>query len=82
LPYHRYYKGDLVSIPAGDPVELVFDLLPMSYQFRAGSRMRISVTCADADNFETPALNPLPKIRVLRNSAHASFVELPIIPGR
>lgn len=82
LPYHRYYKSDLVSIPAGDPVELVFDLLPISYQFRAGNRMRISITCADADNFETPTLNPQPKIRLLRNSAHASFVEFSIIPGR
>ena len=82
LPYHRYYKSNLVSIPAGEPVELVFDLLPISYQFRAGSRMRISVTCADADNFETPTLNPQPKIRLLRNSAHASFVEFSIIPGR
>ena len=82
LPYHRHYKSDLVSFPAGEPVELIFDLLPVAYQFRAGNRVRISVTCADADNFETPTLNPLPKIRLLRNSVHASFVEFPIIRGR
>jgi len=82
LPYHRHYKSDLVSFPAGEPVELIFDLLPVAYRFRAGNRVRISVTCADADNFETPTLNPLPKIRLLRNPVHASFVEFPIIRGR
>ena len=82
LPYHRHYKSDLAPIPAGEPVELVFDLLPISYLFRAGNRIRITVTCADADNFETPELDPAPKIRLLRDTAHASFVELPIIRGR
>jgi putative CocE/NonD family hydrolase len=82
LPYHRHYKSDLAPIAAGEPVELVFDLLPTSYLFRAGNRIRITVTCADADNFETPALDPAPKIRLLRDTAHASFVEFPIILGR
>jgi putative CocE/NonD family hydrolase len=82
LPYHRHYKSDLAQIPAGKPVELVFDLLPTSYLFRAGNRIRITITCADAHNFETPTLNPTPKIRLLRDAAHASFVEFPIIHGR
>jgi uncharacterized protein len=79
LPYHRHYKSELAPIPAGEPVELVFDLLPISYQFRKGNRIRITVTCADTDNFETPTLDPLPKIRLQRNTAYASFVEFPII---
>jgi putative CocE/NonD family hydrolase len=82
LPYHRHYKSDLAPIAAGEPVELVFDLLPTSYLFRSGNRIRITVTCADAENFETPALDPAPKIRLLRDTAHASFVEFPIILGR
>jgi len=82
LPYRRHYKSDLAPIPAGKPVELVFNLLPTSYLFRAGNRIRITVTCADADNFETPALDPAPKIHLLRDAAHASFVELPIIHSR
>ncbi len=47
---------------------------------RRGSRIRLTVTCADADNFDTPALNPSPAIRVLRDAVHASFVELPLLP--
>jgi len=82
LPYHRHYKSDLAPIAAGEPVELVFDLLPTSYLFRAGNRIRITVTCADADNFETPALNPAPKLRLLRDMNHPSFVHLPVVQPR
>ena len=82
LPYHRHYKSDLAPIPAGKPVELVFNLLPTSNLFRAGHCIRITITCADANNFDTPILNPSPKIHLLRDAAHASFVEFPIIPGR
>ncbi len=82
LPYHSHYKSNLAPIPAGKPVELVFALLPTSYLFRAGHRIRLTVTCDDADNFETPILNPAPKISLLRDSTHVSFVELPIIHGR
>jgi putative CocE/NonD family hydrolase len=82
LPYHSHYQIELESIPAGKPVELVFSLLPTSYLFRSGHRLRITITCADAENFDTPVINPTPKIRLFRDAAHASFVEFPIIPGR
>jgi hypothetical protein len=39
----------------------------------------VTVTSADADNFETPALHPAPKISLLRDTAHAPLVEFPII---
>jgi hypothetical protein len=32
-----------------EPVELVFDLLPTSYVFDAGHRIRVTITCADKD---------------------------------
>jgi predicted acyl esterase len=62
-------------------VELVFDLLPISNLFDRGSRIRVTITCADADNFDTPILDPVPEISVLKKTGHASFVELPIIPN-
>jgi putative CocE/NonD family hydrolase len=82
LPYHRHYKSDLAPIPAGEPVELVFDLLPTSYVFRAGHRIRIAITCADADNFETPVLDPPPKLHLLRDSNHPSCIHLPVVPSQ
>ncbi len=79
LPYHHHYKSDLAPISAVQPVELVFDLLPTSTLFRAGNRIRITITFADADNFETPVLNPTPKLHLLRDRNHPSFIQLPVI---
>jgi len=68
-------------MPAGEPIELAFALLPASHVFAKGSSIRITVAFADADNFTTPALDPRPQVRILRDTAHASVVELPVIPA-
>ncbi len=82
LPYHSHSQSDLAPIPAGAPVELVFNLLPTSYRFHKGSRIRIVIALTDADNFDTPVIDPAPKVRLLRDAGHASFVEFPMIPGQ
>jgi putative CocE/NonD family hydrolase len=78
LPYHSHYQSDLTPIPAGEPVELAFSLLPTSYQFHKGSRIRVTVVCADADNFDTPIINPAPRLHLLRDMNHPSFIQLPV----
>lgn len=82
LPYHSHYQSDLVQIPAWEPVELVFSLLPSSYRFHKGSRIRITVVCADADNFDTPIINPAPRLHLLRDMNHPSFIQLPVAQSR
>jgi hypothetical protein len=82
LPFHSHYQSDLEPIPAGHPVELVFSLLPTSYRFPKGSRIRITVAFADADNFETPVLDPAPKLHLLRDKNYPSFVQLPVVQFR
>ena len=79
LPYHSHYRSELEPIPTGKPVELVFSLLPTSYRFRKGSRIRITVAFADADNFETPVIEPAPKLQLLRDMDHPSSVQLPVV---
>lgn len=79
LPFHSYYQTDVTPIPAGEPIELVFSLQPTSYRFQQGNRIRISIVCADADNFETPVLDPTPMFRMLRDPKHPSSIQLPII---
>ena len=73
------YQVDQLPVPAGDPFEMIFSLLPTSYQFHAGSRIRITVAFADAGNFGTPVLNPAPMLQVLRDTNHSSYVEMPVI---
>jgi len=67
------------QIPEGEPVELVFDLLPTVYQFSEGNRIRITIAFADADNFDTPVLDPAPTLNLLRNTSYPIYVELPVV---
>ncbi len=79
LPYHRSYAEDIADLP-DEPVELVFDLIPTSYVFDAGHRIRVTITGADKDTALTPQLDPPPTIQLYREADHASYIVLPIIP--
>jgi uncharacterized protein len=78
LPYHPHTSDAVAPIPPDRPAELVFSLRPTAYRFAKGRRLRVTLTFADADNFETPVLLPAPRVRVLRGARRASFVELPL----
>lgn len=80
LPYHRSYAEDAMPLVPGEAAELCFDLQPVSIVFRAGHRIRVTITCADKDTFATPVLDPVPVVGVLRSPAHASRIVLPVIP--
>ena len=78
LPWNNHFQSALKPIPAGEPVELIFDLLPTAYQYSVGKCIRITIAFADADNFETPVIKPAPKVQVLRDKDHSSFIQLPV----
>ncbi len=80
LPWHPSGARDIESLIPGEPTELVLDLLPTSVLFHAGSRIRVTITGADKDTFETPVLSPPPTVVVLRDAAHSSRITLPVIP--
>jgi uncharacterized protein len=78
LPWHDHFKSGLQAILPGEPIELVFDLLPTAFEFSKGRRIRTTVAFADADNFETLVIDPAPVVHLLRDKDHPSFIELPI----
>lgn len=78
LPYHSFQRVDAAPLAAGEPQELAFALLPSAYRWREGHRIRVSIALADVDNFATPRLDPPPRMRVLRQGAHASRIVLPL----
>jgi putative CocE/NonD family hydrolase len=80
LPYHRGFAADLKPLVPGAMTELVFDLQPTSILFHAGNRIRLTLTGADKDTFDTPIQSPPPSIAVARAGEHSSYLELPIIP--
>jgi len=80
LPYHRSFEEDIAPLPDA-PVELAFDLHPISQIFHSGNRIRVTVTCADADNTQTPVLTPPPTVSIHRAEPHFSYIILPVIPS-
>lgn len=81
LPYHSGNQADVQPLPANTPTELVFDLYPTSNVFDAGHRIRMTITGADQDNYETIRVSPPPSFQVLRGPAHPSRIVLPVIPA-
>jgi putative CocE/NonD family hydrolase len=79
LPWHNHFQSELQPIPAGQPFELDFDLLPTSWQLAPGKSLRITVAFADAGNFDTPILDPAPTLQILRDMNHPSYVEIPVV---
>ena len=90
LPWHGYRDEDWLEEALGsDPVELTFDLMPVSWVIRPGHRIRVSLAGADKGNFE---LNPVicpggtvdscanTRYQVHRGELFPSRIELPVIP--
>lgn len=76
-PARTYRRADGRPLAPGTVAEVVFDLLPVSYVFRAGHAVRISIAGADAGTFAVPLpAHPL-VYEVRRDAAHPSRVELP-----
>jgi len=80
LPYHRSFAADIRPLTPSKITELVFDLQPTSILFHAGNRIRLTITGADKDTFDTPIQSPPPIIAIIRGGRNASYVDLPIIP--
>lgn len=82
LPFHTFYKTDVLPLSAREPVELVIDLLPTSFEFSQAKQIRIAITFADAANFTTPILDPAPVVYLLQDAAHASYIDLPVVENQ
>ena len=78
LPWHRSYQFDMVPLISGQPTELIFDILPTSKVFKAGHRIRLTIASASKHVLEFLKSSPAPTISVYRNTAHASYISLPI----
>jgi uncharacterized protein len=71
-------RADARSMPTDIPQLLRFSLLPVSWTFLAGSRIRLSIAGADADHCERiPADGPV-LLKLFRGGNQASFLNLPL----
>jgi putative CocE/NonD family hydrolase len=90
LPWQGFTAADYVERPFADQAEvrLAFDLMPISWVFKAGHRIRISLAGADAGSFAShPGLRDLvasgrtPIWRIRRGPGQSALI-LPVIPAQ
>jgi uncharacterized protein len=76
-PFHACTRAEAAPMQPGVPERMRIALLPVSWTFRAGSRIRFSLCGADADHFgQVPHGRP-PVLTLFRNAEMASALELP-----
>lgn len=76
LPYRSFRRADAWPLVPGEPAELAFDLLPVSYLFQAGHALRLAIAGADADHFAALPSSAA-EITVLRDARFPSRLVLP-----
>jgi len=81
VPYHTFLSRDAMPLVPNEIAELKFDLLPVSYLFKKGHKIRIAIAGADADHFR-PMANNLPLIKVWHTEQYPSQIELPVIENK
>lgn len=86
LPWHGYRKSDYQPRPFADGkvVSLTLDLMPTAWLFKAGHRVRVSITGADYPSFEHhPELSledgKAPTYTLMLGAD--TWVDLPVIPN-
>jgi uncharacterized protein len=77
-PFRTFLRRDASYLQRGEVAELVFDLQPVSYLYRAGHRVRLAIAGEDADHFR-PLGGPSPTIALHRGPATPSRVTLPVV---
>ncbi|HXH17664.1 MAG TPA: CocE/NonD family hydrolase [Chitinophagales bacterium] len=77
-PYHSFKKEDAMPLTPGETARLQFDMMPISYLFRAGHSLRFSIAGADSLHFDLPAEKPS-SIYVSCSEQYPSRILLPVV---
>lgn len=78
--WHRGHAEDITPLVPGEPVELVFDLQPISYIFAAGHRIRLSLITSTGQAFEAPPMadGAAVTLTLYRDAERPSRIDLPL----
>ena len=76
-PWHSFKNEDSLNLEQGEITEVTFDLMPVSFLFKNGNFIRVSIATSDTDNFETfPQKNA--ELKIYHNNEFASLIKLPV----
>ena len=79
-PYwHSWSKADLSPVTPGDPMRLSLELYPVSATVRAGDRLRLTISGADAENLVVPTQGDEAKLTILLGGEGAARLRLPVV---
>jgi len=78
-PTHSFNRADAEHLTPGEAASASFELLPTSYLFKAGHRLRVSIAAADSDHFTRIPDGRPPKFVFFRGKAQPSAIRLPIV---
>lgn len=80
LPFSDSRRTVVAATPPfnAEPSRITADFQPTAYRFKAGHRIRIVVTGADADNYLTPPVQPEPKISLFLGGQAGASITLPV----
>ena len=79
-PNRTYRRADAAPLIPGEVVPLTLDLLPISYQFKKGHRVRVALAGADKDHFQLLE-GPPPTWQIWHTPDQPSHIELPVVPN-
>lgn len=84
-PVPTYRASDAKPLPVGEATEVRVPILPITYAFRTGSRIRITITAPGGDRpawtFATPAAGAEVTDTVSLGGSRPSKLVLPVVPG-
>jgi len=80
-PWRTFHRADARLMQPGVAEELRFALVPVSWQFAQGSRLRLSIAGADGDHFAQVPHGRPPRFEIVAGGADGSFLDLPLKPG-
>ncbi len=76
VPFHSFLKKDEMSLKPGEVENITLDLFPVSYLFKKGHAIRISIAGADADHFK--AIYPEAHWKIHHSGEYNSHLALPV----
>lgn len=79
-PYRDFSRAKAQPLALHTPEKLRFALLPTSWTFAKGSRIRLSIAGADADHYVQLPYGRPPQLKILHGEGYPSALELPSQP--
>ena len=76
-PFHSFARADAQPMPKGKAERVRFGLIPTSWTFRRGNRIRVAIAGADADHYAQVPHGRPPRLTVKRGGTMASAISLP-----